>query len=40
MSFSGFMKNPVGILIGTTMTYSIINLGKAGIFTNSGNFYP
>lgn len=28
MSFSSFMKNLVGILIGTTMSHSIINWGK------------
>lgn len=32
ISFSSFMKNTVRILIETTMTHSIINLGKTDVF--------
>lgn len=35
ISFSSFMKNTVRILIETTMTHSIINLGKTDVFNNT-----
>lgn len=35
ISFSSFMKNTVRILIETTMTHSIINLGKIDVFNNT-----